>query len=282
MWKCNYCGKTLPNKPEDPGCPSCGIRLATNATPKKHEYLEALCTTNKYNLVIDGCAGSGMLQYPDGELKEGSPLILEKLTHDRCICIEYNQKTFDILSKYAKEAKLVRGDCNDFLLKYVDGKEPTLIFIDPNGWGIPAIRYDIVSKMAKTENTDVLVQFSWRICREIGYTRRYLYCKREHCPSPTGIYKKFEVCEECTNRLRASTWKESLDIWWGDSDWLAWVNFDDSYPYAKEYANRLKDGGIVDITAFSGGEQKTYRHDFYMILATKFNLPKYGVLKWMS
>jgi three-Cys-motif partner protein len=280
MSACLHCGKVLPEYVEEPWCPYCGIRFATKATPKKHEYLEDLCTANKYDVVVDACAGSGKVQYPDGKLGEGSPLILRRLTKGRCICIEYEQKTFNLLTTFVKDTELIHGDCNDYLLKYVDGKASTLVFIDPNGYGVPAIRHDIVSKIAKTKNTDVLVTFSWRICREMGYTATYLNCDMENCPSPSDISRKFGTCDECTNRIRALTWKQSLSTWWGHSEWLQWSNLG-ARGYVEKYASGLNNGNTIDITAFAGGGDRYYRNDFYLILATKFDLPKYGILKWV-
>ena len=173
------------------------------------------------------------------------------------------------------------GDCNNFLLEYVDGKQPTLVFIDPNGYGIPAIRHDIVSKIAHTKNTDILLTFSWRICREMGFTSRYLKCSMDNCPSPTDIGKRFNSCDKCTNRLKALTWKKSLDTWWGHSKWLQWGRIG-AMGYVRNYADCLREGNTINITAFSGGEQKYYRHDFYLILATKFNIARYGILEWVG
>ena len=127
MSVCPNCGKPLRDSLEEPWCPSCGIRFATNATPKKHEYLEALCKTNKYDLAIDACAGSGKVQYPDGKLGEGSPLILERLC-SHCVCIEYDPKTYALLKTFAGKAELRNGDCNNIMLEYIDGKQPTLVF----------------------------------------------------------------------------------------------------------------------------------------------------------
>ncbi len=278
---CGNCSKTLPDYLEEPWCPYCGIRFATKATPKKHEYLEALCKTNKYDLAIDACAGSGKVLYSDGKLGEGSSLILRRLTKGRCVSIEYEKRTFDLLASFAKNTELINGDCNEFLLKYIDGKAPTLVFIDPNGYGVPAIRYDVVSKIAEMKNTDILATFSWRICREIGYTQVYLNCSMENCPSPSEISRKFDTCDNCTNRLRALKWKKSLDAWWGNSDWLKWSNIGAS-GYANKYADLLRKGNTVNMTAFSGGEQKFYKIDFYLILATKFNVAKYGILEWVD
>lgn len=74
-----------------------------------------------------------------------------------------------------------------YLLKYVDGKVSTLVFIDPNGYGVPAVRHDIVSKISKTKNTDVLVTFSWRICREMGYTLLILIVIRQAVQAPQTL-----------------------------------------------------------------------------------------------
>lgn len=279
MSVCLHCGKPLRASLEEPWCPSCGIRFATNATPKKHEYLEALCTTNKYDLVIDACAGSGKVQYADGKLGEGSPLILERLS-PRCVCIEYDAKTYGLLATFVKNAELKHGDCNEIVLDYIDGRQPTLVFIDPNGYGVPAIRQDVVSKIAQAKNTDVLVTFSWRVCREIGHARRYLKCNADDCPSPSEMSKKVANCGECTTRKVALSYKKSLNTWWGHSDWLNWGNIG-AKGYVDRYAEMLRKGNTMDITAFSGGEQRTYKNDFYLILATKFRLPAYGIMAWV-
>jgi three-Cys-motif partner protein len=280
MSVCLHCGSPLRESLEEPWCPKCGIRFATKATPKKHEYLEAVCTTNKYDLVIDACAGSGRVQYSDGKLGEGSPLILKRLVKNgRCVCIEYDTKTYGLLTFFVRDVELRHGDCNEILQEYVDGEQPTLVFIDPNGYGVPAIRNDVVRKIASTKNTDLLVTFSWRICREIGHAARYLFCKKDNCPSPSNIGKRFASCDDCTNRKVAIAYKKSLDVWWGHSDWLKWGSIG-ARGYVDKYASPLRNGNTVETMPFSGGEQKYYKNDFYLILATKFNLPKYGILKW--
>jgi len=283
MSVCLHCGNPLRESLEEPWCPRCGIRFATKATPKKHEYLEAVCTTNKYDLLIDACAGSGKIQYPDGKLGDGSPLILKRLAKDgRCVCIEYDPKTFGLLKTFASDAELRNGDCNGILPEYVDGKQSTLVFIDPNGYGVPAIRHDVVSKIAQTKNTDVLVTFSWRVCREMGHARKYLNCDRNDCPSPAKMSEKVASCEQCTIRKVALAYRESLNAWWGHSEWLGWGSMRGAKSYADKYASILRDGNTIEITPFSGGEQKHYSNDFYLILATKFDLPKYGILKWFG
>lgn len=117
MAKCLHCGDELRESLEEPWCPSCGIRFATPATPKKHEYLRALCTTNKYSRVLDACAGSGKVQYPDGQLGDGSPIILRQLTSGLCVFIEYDPKTFDLLTSFtpSEGSEFKIGDCNRYL-----------------------------------------------------------------------------------------------------------------------------------------------------------------------
>lgn len=283
MSVCPHCGSPLRESLEEPWCPRCGIRFGTKATPEKHKYLEKVCETNKYDLMIDACAGSGRIQYPDGKLGEGSPLILHRLAKGgRCVCIEYDPKTYALLENYVKGAELRHGDCNTLLLDYVDGKQPTLVFIDPNGYGVPAIRHDVVSKIAHTKNTDVLVTFSWRICREIGYARKYLNCDmRRYCPSPTKASERVASCAECTNRKNALAWQKSLNIWWGHSDWFNWGSIR-AFGYVKEYAKLLRESNAIDIKPFAGGEQRIYRHDFYLIFATKFSVPKSGLDEWFG
>ena len=262
MWKCICCGQTtlLDYVLNFMTCPKCGSRLATKETPLKHQYLIDVCSINDYKLVIDACAGSGMLQLPNGELKEGSPLILEKIMKDKghCICIEVDPKTYRLLKGFCKHAEVLYGDCNKILLDLVDGKTPTLIYIDPFGYGVPVIDKNLVLKMARTPDTDLLIHFSWRISREMGYARKYL------------------TSDDRTLRKRAEGYTKSLNIWWGNSDWLKWGSMS-KMEYADKYARPLRENNRVDITAFGNGRGIS----FFLVFATKFQLPKYGLLKYM-
>jgi len=47
--------------------------------------------------------------------------------------------------------------------------------------------------------------------------------------------------------------------------------------YAEKYASSLRENNAVDITAF--GDRGV---SFYLIFATKFQIPRYGILKWMN
>ena len=263
MWKCACCGQTtlLDQVLNAMTCPKCGSILATKGTPFKHQYLVDVCSANDYKLVIDACAGSGMLQFPNGELKEGSPLILEKMMKDkgRCICIDVNPKTYKLLKHVCKHAEVLHGDCNQILPDLIDGKNPTLVYIDPFGYGVPVIDRNLILKMARTPNTDLLIHFSWRICREMGYARKYL------------------KSDDRTLRRRAQSYAKSLNVWWGNSDWLKWGSMK-KREYAEKYASPLRENNTVDITAFGRGRGVS----FYLILATKFQVPKYGILKWVT
>jgi len=241
-------------------CPKCGSTIATEKTPLKHQYLKDVCSTNDYKLVVDACAGSGMIQFPNGELKEGSPRILEKIMKDkgRCVCIDVNLKTYRLLKHYCKHAEVLQGDCNKILPDLVNTKTPTLVYIDPFGYGIPAIDRNLILKMARTPNTDLLIHFSWRIAREMGYARKYL------------------ASDDRTLRKRAQAFTKSLNIWWGDSDWFDWGSLK-KRDYAEKYAAPLRENNTVDITAF--GDRGV---SFYLVFATKFQIPRYGILKWVN
>jgi len=260
-------------------CPSCGIRLATWATLKKHEYLEAVCSTNNYGVVIDACAGSGILQYPDGTIRKGSPCILETLIKGKgeLICIEVREKTCNVLSHFVKIAKIINDDCNKIVPNFVDGKTPTLVFIDPQGYGIPPIDRNLVLNLSKTPNTDLLIQYSWRIAREMGFCRKYLICDTDDCPSELARNKGL-TCGDCFNRSRAMAWKKSLDIWWGHSVWLEWGSKSKS-EYAEEYAFPLRKHNTVEKQLIRGEPSQNIYH---LIFSTKFNLPKIGLRKWMD
>ena len=201
-----------------------------------------------------------MVQFPNGELKEGSPLILENMMKDkgRCICIDVNPKTYRLLKRFSKHAEIRHGDCNKILPDLVDGKKPTLVYIDPFGYGVPVIDRKLVLKIAETPNTDLLIHFSWRIAREMGYARKYL------------------TSDDRTLKKRAKGYAKSLNIWWGGPEWLKWGSMT-KRDYAEKYASPLRRNNAVDIVAF--GDRGV---SFYLIFATKFEIPRYGILKWVK
>lgn len=261
MWKCICCGQTslLDQVLNFMTCPKCGSIIATKGTPYKHQYLTDVCSKNNYELVIDACAGSGMLQYPNGELKEGSPLLLEKKMKNKghCVCIEVDPKSVKLLKHFCKDAEVIHGDCNEVIPTLVNGKDPTLVYIDPFGYGVPVIDRNLVLKLSRTPNTYMLIHFSWRICREMGYARKNL------------------SSDDQTKRKRAESYATSLNRWWGNSDWLRWGSMR-KREYAERYASSLRQHNTVDITAFG----KAGSSSFYLIFATKFQIPDYGILKW--
>lgn len=280
MWKCSICGRTYQDQRirDFMKCPNCGLVLATEGTRKKHDYLREICSLNRYETIIDACAGSRILQLPDGKLTKGSPLILEELVagKGRCICIDVNESTCSLLKKQIKKATVLNGDCNKILLSLVTGKKPTLVYIDPFGYGVPAIHSKVVLNLAQTANTDLLIHFSWRICREMGYARTYLKCDKPNCPSPTGASAKVTSCTKCRNRKTARSYAKSLDTWWGTSDWMTW-NFRGSRKakrYAEVYAQSLKENNETQVVPIN--------HSFYLIFATKFQKPKTGLEQWLE
>lgn len=262
MWQCACCGQTalLDQVQNFMICPKCGSILATKETPMKHQYLKEVCSANDYKLAIDACAGSGVVQFSNGKLKEGSPLILEKMMKDkgRCICIDVNPKTHKLLKRFCKHAEVLHGDCNKILPQLIDGKCPTLVYIDPFGYGVPVINQKMVLKIARTPNTDLLIHFSWRISREMGYARKYL------------------TSDDSTLKKRAQGYAKSLNIWWGSIEWVKWGSMR-KRDYAEKYASPLREKNTVDITAFGGRGVS-----FYLIFATKFQTPEYGILKWVK
>lgn len=276
-WKCSNCGRECYTKLEDPVCPSCGIRLASWATHRKHDYLKAVCSTNKYGLIIDACAGSGMLQYPDGKIRKGSPAILEEIVKDKMklVCIEVRERTCEILAGSVKNAQIINDDCNNVVPRFANGKTPTLVFLDPQGYGIPPIKRSLVLNLSKTPKTDLLIQYSWRIAREMGFCRKYLVCDGDNCPSELAQSKDL-TCDNCYNRGRATAWKKSLDIWWGDSGWMNWGSMTKS-GYAEAYSTLLREHNKVEKHLVKGDSPY---NTYHLIFATKFNLPLIGLRKW--
>lgn len=268
-------------------CPSCGITLGrTKATKEKLQILRDICELNDYDLLIDACAGSGKVQLLNGEIIDGSSSVLQTLAQKRkppakLIFIEHDPKTFRLLrwrSGWSPDAEFINDDCNKHLPKLIDGKTKTLIFIDPFGYGLPAIRRDVVLKLSSAPNTDLLINFTWRIAREMGYARKYLCCTIDSCPSPSKAGEKFGSCDVCSNRQTAVSYTNSAIIWWGNEEWLNWGSLRRS-EYAGKYAYPLKDNNKVAIYCIPEGSRDPA---YQLILATKFETPKYGIEKWLK
>lgn len=289
MWKCIHCGKKLDKRPENMKCPSCGITLGrTSATKEKLRVLRDVCELNNYDVFVDACAGSGKVQLLNGKVIEGSALVIDNAAKKRTppatrIFIEQDQKTFRLLrwrswGKADSEATFINDDCNSHLLDVVNGKAKTLIFLDPFGYGLPAIRRDVVLEISRTPNTDLLINFTWRIAREMGYARTYLYCSIDNCPSPTKAGEKFGSCDLCPNRRRAISYERSATVWWGQQEWLNWGTLK-AREYAERYAYPLRKHNEVETYPVPRYSRKpTYQ----LIFATKFDTPAYGMLRWLK
>lgn len=286
MWTCSYCGKTFNEMPEAMKCSGCGFTLGrAKATRAKLQILKDICELNGYDLFIDGCSGSGKVQLHNGDIINGSALLFEETARKKSppagrVFIEVDPKTFGLLKRFCENsnAKLINDDCNQHLLKLVNGQNRTLVFIDPFGYGIPAIRKDIVIRLSETPNTDLLINFTWRIAREMGYARTYLYCTIDHCPSPTRAGERFGSCSLCPNRQTAISYASSATMWWGHEDWLKWGSLT-VREYAERYASPLRKHGKVEIYRIP---QHSKDPTYQLIFATKFETPKYGILKWLE
>jgi len=289
MWRCLCCGKTLDVQPEAMKCPNCGLTLGrTEATKEKYNILRKICELNDYALIIDACAGSGKVQV-NGELIDGSPLIINEISRRRvppakCVYIEADQKTFRLLRwKFCGNinAQFIYGDCNKYLLRLIDGRAPTLVYIDPFGFGVPAIRGDIILELSKIPNTDLLINFSWRIAREMGHARKYLNCSIDRCPSPSNMSAKVESCDKCPTRKKALKYAEDLNTWWSlrddPTEWLRWGSLKND-EYARRYAEPLMENNRVQIFPIPKFAKTTY----HLIFATKFKTLKTGLLRWME
>ena len=283
MWACVFCGKKTSEPPEEK-CPSCGLVIGTpHATKVKLRILKDICELNNYDLLIDACAGSGKVQL-DGEIIDGSALILAEVAKKKkppakCVFIEADSKTFRLLRwrfGWSLDAEFINGDCNKHLLKFADGKSKTLVFIDPFGYGLPAIKRNIILELAKLPNTDLLINFTWRIAREMGFARTYLNCTIDNCPSPTKAGEQFSSCESCRNRKTAISYANSANIWWGSQDWMNWKSLT-AREYVERYASPLRYHSNVQIYNVPiCSKNPTYQ----LIFATKFDYPRYGIEKW--
>jgi len=284
MWKCAYCGKTASEMPEPMKCPNCGLVLGkAGVTEEKYDLLRKIVELNDYDFLIDACAGSGKVQV-DEKLIPGSPLIFNEFARIKTppakrVFIEFDQKTFKLLKNFCNnsDAIFINGDCNQHLLNLVDGNTRTLVFIDPFGYGIPAIKRSVILKLSETPNTDLLINFSWRIAREMGHARTYLNCTRDNCPSPSHIYRKVTSCTSCPTRRKAMQYARSLDIWWGHKNWMNWGSLKIG-EYAKKYAKPLMTNNKVQIIPIPRFKKATY----HLIFATKFETLKLGIMRWLK
>lgn len=286
MWRCIFCGKVTDEIPEDMKCPECGLVIGTSdATLEKLQILTDICSLNNYDLLIDACAGSGKVQV-DGKLIDGSAFIFESIAKRRNppakrVFIEADPKTFLLLRwrfGWSSDAVFINDDCNKHLLRLVDGKSKTLVFIDPFGYGLPAIDRHIVLELSKLPNTDLLINFTWRIAREMGFARTYLNCTINNCPSPTKASERMISCELCRNRQTAISYMNSANIWWGGSEWLSWESMK-ALDYVKKYAEPLRTYSKVQIYNVPGYSRNP---KYQLIFVTKFDYPRYGIEKWLQ
>jgi len=72
----------------------------------------------------------------------------------------------------------------------------------------------MILELSKIPNTDLLINFLWRIAREMGHARKYLTFTITNCPSPSGMSAKVTLCNDCPTRKRAEKYTEDLSIWW--------------------------------------------------------------------
>lgn len=222
-------------------------------------------------MIIDACSGSGIVGYND-HLVDGSALrICEivKKTNSRCILIESDEKTLHILIEHMKnrgfletsQFRVYAGDCNRFL-ENLNVTEPTLVYIDPFGWGNPPIQRRIVLKLAENQYVDLLIHFSWRICRQIAFARIY-----QNFPPNTRQFKAAEA------------YKRSLSIYWPEWESIPSRGLT-TFERAKKYGEPLQNyyQGKVQII---GLPKTSPQAMFFLIFATRQNLLKIGLEKFM-
>lgn len=134
------------------------------------KYLPAFIKATKkalHRYYVDGFAGPGYNQKPDGTLVEGSPLLavgypftglffVEK-DSDSCRKLEKNLQT---VCPSLDRIYIYSGDFNelvDKILAAIPEKAPTLFFLDPFGL---ELRWTTVEKIAKREKADVFILIS--------------------------------------------------------------------------------------------------------------------------
>ena len=193
MWKCINCGFTASQKPiKPPLCRNCGLIQAGVGTEEKYKILEDYChplslimrNRNLDHYFIDACAGSGKVQaFGRDEYLDGSPLIMAKTRywvekkikdkskpkHVKCIFIEVNPKTYELLKRWTRrfpDCKLISGDCNQVLPQVLDNIESEIwkpfafIYIDPFGLGDPPIKMETLRRILEREYTELFLQLN--------------------------------------------------------------------------------------------------------------------------
>lgn len=273
MWVCQKCSRIAPAKPESMTC-RCGLTLTSVETLEKHRVLEIICSSNPYNILIDACAGSGLIEDPRGGcLMEGSPLRLiraarKKVPSGRCIFIESSRRTYRHLCNAVEQhrdiSKPILGDCNEMLPRLINENTSSSIFayIDPFGYGNPPIDKQIVEKISENPRVDLLISFMWRITRQMGFVREYI-----NSDNPTL-------------KSRADSFQHSLNVYWGSSEWFRWSSMT-SWEYAERYASPLRKHSQVEIV---GIPPQSRNPSYVLIFATKLNVPElpFRLDKWFK
>lgn len=250
-------------------CSTCGINFGTPHTLYKHKYLTDLIHLNNYDLIIDACAGAGRMvlmkkdrsQSPTKIVIGSAPLIERvKKRSAECIFIEYQKKTYELL-KQEVETDPILGDCNNYLLDIVDNFRKTLVFVDPNGYGVCPINRHMIIEVSQRSNTDLLIHFSQRIYRNMGYAVEY------------------ENSTNKTKQKRAERYIIGLNIYWGGNGWRDLLQIQCNNKelfYAESYAEPLYQHNKVDIIPVP----LRGRVSFFLILATKFEIPPWGLTSY--
>ena len=271
-WICPHCGIERSEKPEVMHCTNCGMNFGTPATKDKHAYLQQVIQLNKYDLIIDACAGAGKMvlmkkdrsQSPTEIILGSAPLIEQiKKPSAECVFIECDPKTWKLLSAEVQTEPICK-DCNEILLDLVDGSRKTLVFMDPNGYGVYPIRKTMMEELSQLPNTDLLIHFSQLIRRQMGFAIKYRH-------SANSSHQK-----------RAQRYGEALNLYWGCKE--VWENLhhlkckNKSWAYAETYAKGMCPGNtaeIIQLPPFG-------KISFFLIFLTKFQKPKRGLDKWRS
>ena len=129
---------------------------------------------------------------------EGSPIIMArtrevvqarikdktKTPEVKCVCIEVDDKTYGHLKQhlgpYSGFTSAIKGDCNNKLDGVLDGissevKEKfhfAFVYIDPFGFGKPAIQRRTIERVLQRKFTELLIHFTWEgVSRLAGYSQ---------------------------------------------------------------------------------------------------------------
>ena len=203
---------------------------------------------------IDACAGSGKVQaYSTDDYLDGSPLIMAKTRewventikdkskskHVKCIFIEINPETYELLKKETQDypnCEVFLGDCNQLLPNILDKlnsgqwKPFAFIYIDPFGLGAPPISKETIKHVLEREHAELFMHLNVdALIRVAGWLRHLDNSDKRLQQQAVSYY----------NTLRAVFGEDRIEEF--HSQWLSWREGEREKKTLDYYLARLRD-----------------------------------------